>query len=148
MSDTTTTLQRAVMEALADNPFVHADEIAVHVLDSAGDIVLRGTVRSLIQRAEAVRAAAEVPGVRRVEDGLDVRVMGIDGRTDADTQAAVLDALIADDEVNADDIEVDVDDGKVMLRGLVEVPSQRERAQRIAMAVPGVASVENHVRVC
>ena len=147
MSDTATTLQQAVMEALADNPIVHADEIAVHVLDIAGDIVLRGTVGSPIQRAEAVRAAADVPGVRHVLDGLNVRVMGIDGRTDADTQAAVIDALIADREVHADDVEVDVDDGAVTLRGLVEVPSQRERAERIAMAVPGVASVESQLRV-
>jgi osmotically-inducible protein OsmY len=73
--------------------------------------------------------------------------MGVDGRADADTEAAVLDALIADDEVHARDIDVDVDDGAVTLRGLVEVASQRERAQRIAMAVPGVASVENHLRV-
>jgi osmotically-inducible protein OsmY len=73
--------------------------------------------------------------------------MGIDGRTDADTGAAVLDALIADDEVHARDVEVDVDDGAVTLRGLVEVAAQRERAQRIAMAVPGVTGVENQLRV-
>ena len=147
MSDTTTTLQRAVMEALADNPIVHADEVAVEVLDDAGDIVLRGTVGSLVQRAEAVRAAGAVPGVRHVEDGLRVHVMGIDGRTDADTEAAVLDALDADDEVHARDVEVDVDDGAVTLRGLVEIASQRERAKRIAMAVPGVTSVVNQLRV-
>ena len=147
MSDTTTTLQRAVMEALADNPIVHADEVAVEVLDDAGDIVLRGTVGSLVQRAEAMRAAGAVPGVRHVEDGLRVHVMGIDGRTDADTEAAVLDALDADDEVHARDVEVDVDDGAVTLRGLVEIASQRERAQRIAMAVPGVTSVVNQLRV-
>ena len=104
MSDTTTTttLQRAVTEALADNPIVHADEVAVQVLDGAGD---------------------------------------------ADTEAAVLDALDADDEVHARDVEVDVDDGAVTLRGLVEIASQRERAQRIAMAVPGVTSVVNQLRV-
>jgi len=147
VSDTTTTLQRAVMEALADNPIVHADEVAVEVLDDAGDIVLRGTVGSLVQRAEAVRAAGAVPGVRHVEDGLRVHVMGIDGRTDADTEAAVLDALDTDDEVHARDVEVDVDDGAVTLRGLVEVAAQRERAQRIAMAVPGVTGVENQLRV-
>ena len=148
MSDTTTTtLQRAVLEALADNPIVHADEVAVEVLDDAGDIVLRGTVGTLVQRAEAVRAAGAVPGVRHVEDGLRVHVMGIDGRTDADTEAAVLDALDADDEVHARDVEVDVDDGAVTLRGLVEIASQRERAQRIAMAVPGVTSVVNQLRV-
>ena len=147
MSDTTTTLQRAVMEALADNPIVHADEVAVEVLDDTGDIVLRGTVGSLVQRAEAMRAAGAVPGVRHVEDGLRVHVMGIDGRTDADTEAAVLDALDTDDEVHARDVEVDVDDGAVTLRGLVEIASQRERAQRIAMAVPGVTSVVNQLRV-
>ena len=147
MSDTTTTLQRAVMEALADNPIVHAGEVAVEVLDDAGDIVVRGTVGSLVQRAEAVRAAGAVPGVRHVEDGLRVHVMGIDGRTDADTEAAVLDALDTDDEVHARDVEVDVDDGAVTLRGLVEIASQRERAQRIAMAVPGVTSVVNQLRV-
>jgi len=147
VSDTTTTLQRAVMEALADNPIVHADEVAVEVLDDAGDIVLRGTVGSLVQRAEAMRAAGAVPGVRHVEDGLRVHVMGIDGRTDADTEAAVLDALDTDDEVHARDVEVDVDDGAVTLRGLVEIASQRERAQRIAMAVPGVTSVVNQLRV-
>jgi osmotically-inducible protein OsmY len=146
VSDTTTTLQRAVMEALADNPIVHADEIAVQVLDGAGDIVLRGTVGGLIQRAEAVRAAAAVPGVRHVEDGLGVHLMGIDGRTDADTGAAVIDALIGDAEVHARDVEVDVDDGAVTLRGVVEVASQRERAERIAMAVPGVTSVVNDLR--
>lgn len=147
MSDTTTTLSRAVMDALADNPIVRADEIAVEVLDGAGDIVLRGTVGSLIQRAEAVRAAAAVRGVRHVEDGMGVHVMGIDGRTDADTEAAVLDALIADDEVHVGDVEVDVDGGAVTLRGVVEVASQRERAQRIAMAVPGVTSVVSDLRV-
>jgi osmotically-inducible protein OsmY len=147
MSDTTTNLQQAVMEALADNPIVHVDEIAVHVLDTAGDIVLRGTVGSPVQQAEAVRVAAGVSGVRHVDDGLDVRVMGIDGRTDADTEAAILDALIADAEVHADDVEVAVEDGAVTLRGLVEVPSQRDRAERIVAAVPGVASVDNQLRV-
>jgi len=148
MSDTTTTnLQQAVMEALADNPIVHADEIAVDVLDAAGDIVLRGTVGSPIQQVEAVRVAAGVPGVRHVDDGLDVRLMGIDGRTEADTEAAVLDALIADTQVHAGDVEVDADDGAVTLRGLVELPSQRDRAERIVMAVPGVTSVDNRLRV-
>jgi osmotically-inducible protein OsmY len=145
MSDSN--LHRAVMEALAYNPHVHADEIAVEAIDERGDIVLRGTVGSIVQQAEAVRTATHVPGVRHVEDGLEVRLMGIDGRADADTEAAVLDALAADDEVHARDIDVDVQDGAVTLNGLVEVVSQRDRAQRIALGVPGVARVENRLRV-
>jgi len=147
MSDTNTALHRAVMEALASNPRVHADEIVVEVLDDSGDIVLRGTVGGLVQQAEAVRTATHVPGVRHVEDGLEVRLMGIDGRADADTEAAVLDALGADHEVHARDIDVDVRDGAVTLSGLVEVVSQRDRAERIALGVPGVASVNNKLRV-
>jgi len=136
-----------VMEALAYNPRVHADEIVVEAIDDRGDIALRGTVGSIVQQAEAVRTAERVPGVRHVDDELEVRIMGIDGRADADTQAAVLDALAADDEVHARDIEVEVNDGAVTLSGLVEVASQRERAERVALGVPGVASVDNHLRV-
>jgi osmotically-inducible protein OsmY len=147
MSDTQTALHAAVMEALADNPRVRADEIVVEALGDSGHIVLRGTVGGLVQQAEAVRTASGVPGVRHVDDDLDVRLMGIDGRADADTEAAVLDALAADEEINARDIDVEVKDGAVTLGGLVEVASQRDRAERIALAVPGVASVDNTLRV-
>jgi len=73
--------------------------------------------------------------------------MGADGRVDADTEAAVLDALIADDRVHAGDIEVRVKDGAVRLRGIVELEAQPEIAERIVMAVPGVTSVDNELRV-
>ena len=144
MSDSN--LHRAVMEALADNPHVYADEIAVQALDDRGDIVLRGPVGSIVQQAEAVRTATRVPGVRHVEAGRPVRLMGIDGRADADTEAAGLDAVAADDVVHARDIEVEVKDGAVTLRGLVEVVSQRERAERVVLGVPGVVSVDNRLR--
>jgi osmotically-inducible protein OsmY len=138
-------LPGAIMAALANNPVVHPDEIAVEIRD--GDVTLRGTVGSLLQQAEAVRTASGVPGVRHVEDGLRVRLMDYEGRADADTEAAVLDALIADEEVHAGDVQVESRDGAVTLSGLVEVPSQRERAQRIAMGLPGVASVHNELKV-
>lgn len=143
MSDIT--LQSDVMRALAENPLVRADEIAAQVRN--GDVVLRGTVGSLVQRAEAERTTRAVPGVRRVEADLAVHPMGIDGRGEADTEAAVLDALIADDRVHAGDIDMDVDDGKVTLRGIVERADQRDTAERIVLGVPGVESVENKLGV-
>jgi osmotically-inducible protein OsmY len=139
-------LEGAIMQALADNPLVHADEIAVQT-DEYGDVVLRGTVGSLVQRAEASRTTRRVDGVRDVDDQLRVRPMGIDGQTDADTEAAVLAALIADDELHASDIEVQARDGVVTLSGLVELESQRDRAERIALAVGGVAQVVNRLHV-
>jgi osmotically-inducible protein OsmY len=133
------------MAALAENPVVHADEVAAQVRD--GDVILRGTVGTLLQSAEAARETRAVPGVRGVVNWLAVRPMGIDGRVDADTEAAVLDALIADDRVHAGDIDVDVKDGgAVTLRGMVELSDQPEIAERIVMGVPGVTSVENELR--
>ena len=137
--------ERAVMKALADNPIVHPDEIAVEV--HGDDVTLRGTVGSLAQRVEVVRTTRDVAGVRHVEDELRVRLMGSDGRADADTEAAALDALIADDEVHAGDVDVRSRDGEVTLRGIVEDYARRDRAERIVLGVPGVTHVNNELGV-
>lgn len=143
MSDIT--LHGAVMAALAENPLVRADEISAAVHD--GDVVLRGTVGSLVQKAEAGRTTRAVAGVGRVDDQLGVHPMGIDGRADADTKAAIIDELVADDRVHAGDVDVKVDDGEVTLRGLVEHLDQRDVAERIVLGVPGVKRVENQLGV-
>jgi osmotically-inducible protein OsmY len=88
-----------------------------------------------------------VPDVHDVDNQLRVRPLGIDGRTDADTQAAVLAALIDDDELHASDIDVHARDGTVTLRGLVELQAQRDRAERIALGIGGVERVVNRLRV-
>jgi osmotically-inducible protein OsmY len=138
-----TNLQLAVMKALSRNPRVRSDEIAAQARD--GDVTLRGTVGSLVQKGEAADTTRSVPGVRRVDDRLAVRLMGIDGRADADTEAAVFDALMADEHLHANEIDVEVRDGTVTLRGPVELPAQRDLAERIALAVPGVLHVENRL---
>jgi len=143
MSDVS--LKAAVMRALADNGLVHADEIAVEVLNR--DVTLRGTVGSPIQHREAARTARSVPGVRRVDDQLEIKHLSIEGRADADTEAAVLDALIADDELYAADVDVDVDGDTVTLRGVVELPAQRDRATVIALRAGGVRHVSNVLKV-
>jgi osmotically-inducible protein OsmY len=138
-------LEQTVMGALARNHLVKADEIAVEAL---GDyVMLRGTVGSPVQQIEAVRTARHVPGVRSVDDLLHVRPLGVDGRPDADTEAAVIAALIDDGNVPAAGIDVDANGRTVTLSGLVDVASQRERAERIALSVGGVEHVVNELRV-
>jgi osmotically-inducible protein OsmY len=143
MSDQT--LERAVMAALADNDLLHVDELAV---ETHGDyVILRGTVGTLVQRAEALRTARQVPGVRAVDALVHVRPLGGPGLADADTEAAVLAALIDDGGVPAASIEVDAHGDTVTLSGLVDATSQRDRAKRIAFRVGGVAHVHNELRV-
>jgi hyperosmotically inducible periplasmic protein len=139
------TLERAVMAALADNRRVHADEITVEAIgDSA---IVRGSVASPLQHAEVLRTARGVPGVNRVEDMLHLRRVGIDAGADADTEAAVLAALIADDERTATGIDVDADGDHVTLSGVVNLETDRDRAERVALRVGGVAHVHNDLRV-
>ena len=139
-------LEQNIMDALAGNPRVKPDEISVEALD--GDVTLRGTVGSVVQREEAVRTTRHVTGVKSVTDRLRVGLLLDASRhADADTEAAVLDALNADTAARASDIDVTVRDGAVTLSGLVEEASQRDRAERDALAVPGVASVDNRLGV-
>jgi osmotically-inducible protein OsmY len=138
-------LERAVMAALADNDLVRVDELAV---EAHGDyVVLRGTVGSLMQRVQAMRTARRVPGVRAVDAQMHVRALGGNGLADADTESAVLAALIEDGGVPASSIEVDAHGDTVTLRGLVGAASQRDRAKRIAFRVGGVVSVRDELVV-
>jgi osmotically-inducible protein OsmY len=139
-------LRGRIVAALADVPRVAVSEIAVECHDD-GDVVLRGSVVNLRQRAEAVRTARGVPGVRAVDDQLRTRPVGDDHRADAETEAAVLNALILDDAVPAYGIDVDVDGGEVTLRGAVDIASERDAAERIALRVPGVSEVRNRLKV-
>jgi osmotically-inducible protein OsmY len=138
-------LEQEVMETLAGNPRVHPDEISVQAF--GGDITLRGTVGSVVQREEAVRTTRHVTGVNSVTDRLRLGLLDASRRADADTEAAVLDALNADAALPASDIEVAVHNGAVTISGLVELTSQRDRAEREVLAVPGVSSVHNRLRV-
>jgi osmotically-inducible protein OsmY len=138
-------LEQAVMAALADDHLVHADEIAVEAI---GDwVILRGTVGSPIQQAQAMRTARAVPGVQRVDDMLHVHPLGYNNRIDADTEAAVLAALIEDDERVATGIDVDARGDSVTLTGSVELMAQRDHAERVALRVGGVEHVHNELRV-
>jgi hyperosmotically inducible protein len=141
MSDTS--LQRDIMDALADTPHVHPDEVAAQVV--GGDVILHGTVGSIIQRDEAGVATRAVPGVRSVDNQLRVRPLAGLREADADTAAAVTDALTADSELHAATLDVEASDGAVTLRGYVPTPEQRERAERIALGVPGVTEVRNRL---
>ena len=139
-------LRSRIIEALADAPHVDVAQIAVQCHDD-GDVVLRGSVVNLLQRAEAVRTTRRVPGVRAVDDQLRTRPVGADHRADAETEAAILNALVDDDAVPAYGIDVDVDAGRVTLCGAVDSGSQRDTAERIALRVPGVSEVRNRLKL-
>jgi osmotically-inducible protein OsmY len=90
-------------------------------------------------------AARAVPGVRSVDNQLRVHLLDTDRRADADTAAAVMDALTADPELHAAALDIGSADDTVTLRGDLPTSEQRERAERIALRVPGVTHVRNRL---
>jgi osmotically-inducible protein OsmY len=144
MSDQT--LHRRIVAALAANPRVDEDEIAVDCSDG-GHAVIRGRAESPDKSTQAVRTVAAVAGVRTVEDQLSPRRHGTGHRADARTEAAVLNAFIADSALPAETMHVRARDGAVTLHGRVDLPYQREEAEQVAKAVPGVSELHNDLSV-
>jgi osmotically-inducible protein OsmY len=63
-------LQRKIMEAFKRNAEVDASRITVEA--NGSEVILKGTVRSWIEREEAERVAWSAPGITRVDDRIVV----------------------------------------------------------------------------
>jgi hypothetical protein len=68
-------------------------------------------------------------------------------RSDARIFEDVCDRLSVDDRVDASDIEVQIVDSRVLLRGTVASRAEKRVAEVIAELTAGVADVDNYLRV-
>ena len=66
---------------------------------------------------------------------------------DAAITAKVKSALVAEDDVRSLQINVDTEDGRVVLEGEVPTAEQSMRIEKVAQNVDGVTSVENKLKV-
>ncbi len=65
--------------------------------------------------------------------------------TDATVTAKVKAQLLADDQIKGTRIDVDTSNGAVTLNGSVASPTQKQRAEQLAMNVEGVKRVQNNL---
>jgi osmotically-inducible protein OsmY len=136
----------AVRGRLDKDPILrHPPEIAVLVAD--GVVTLRGTVGSFSQRLAAVRDARKVDGVHQVDDQIQVRLLDVDGRSDAEVRGMVLQAIATDPDVPADLIDVEVTDGVVTLTGQVSYQFQSDAAYDDTAGVFGVIGITNEIKI-
>lgn len=131
--------------------------LAVDVAVSDGVATLTGSVPTAEARTTAGEVAGAVPGVRRVENRLEVRpaaaARAAPERTisehldDAALVVEVRFALSLDAALEGAAITPSVVRGEVTLRGEVQDAAQRARALARVRAVPGVAAVHDALRV-
>jgi osmotically-inducible protein OsmY len=122
------------------------DNVAIAVSAKAGTVTLRGTVGSLREKREAQKATQRVIGVLEVDNQLKVRLMGEQGRADADIRGDVLQALMLDSLVPSS-VDAKVLDGLVTLTGTVDWQYQRDEAEFVASNIVGALDVFNEIEI-
>ena len=137
-------LQHAVEQELLWEPSVDAEHIGVSVKN--GVVQLDGHVNSYAEKWGAERAAMRVSNVKAVASEIKVELPSSATRTDADIARAALN-LLEWNLMVPNTVKVQVTDGWLTLKGVVEWQYQKEEAERAVRSLTGVKIVVNEITV-
>jgi len=138
---TDTDIARAVVDALAWDIAVPDEKISTRV--SNGWVTLEGEVNLQFQRAAAEHAVSRLAGVRGVTNLITIK----SGVRAGDIKSRIEAAFRRSAEIDARNVQVETEDGKVTLRGRVHTWAERAEAERAAWAAPGVSEVRDEIKV-
>ncbi|MEO5568951.1 MAG: BON domain-containing protein, partial [Gemmatimonadaceae bacterium] len=111
---------------------------------SEGWVTLDGTVDWHYQRDAAAYAVCMLAGVRGVSNFVQVVPVAA---TPTDVTHRIETALRRSAELDCKNIVVQIDDGRVTLRGTVRSWAERQDAERAAWSAPGVRAVIDQLLV-
>jgi hyperosmotically inducible protein len=120
----------------------------IDVDTNEGVVRLSGQVENAADRAEAEQIARSTEGVRSVVNEIQIGdpTLG-ENVTDAWILTKIKSKLVADPQVSAFNIDVDVTEGNVTLSGTVEKAAAKAEAEKLARATQGVKDVDNKIEV-
>jgi osmotically-inducible protein OsmY len=139
-----TVVERVVAE-LEWDPRLDASRVCVRARD--GVVFLFGKVMSFAEKWAASRAALRADGVVDVQDALEIDLRRGDRLNDGDLKDAVLRALRLEPHTPHGLVAVDVRNGRVTLRGVVDLPTQIAAAESAVRKLPGVLGVRTELRL-
>jgi len=131
----------AAVHALREHVFLPRDVVKIAV--DRGWISMKGEVDWQYQRTSAAQALRHLPGVKGITNDLTVRPQV----SPSDVKRKIAAALERNALLDAERITVEVEGGRVTLRGTVGSLAEKSEAAWAAWAAPGVSKVENDLRV-
>ncbi|MEY9626410.1 BON domain-containing protein [Sinorhizobium fredii] len=134
-------IARRAVQSIDWNVGIPKDSVQVKV--QQGWVTLTGKLGWQFQKNAVADAIRGLAGVRGVLNNIEVTPRPRAG----DIKKRVEDALKRDAELEAQNIRVDVIDGKVTLEGKVKAWSERQTVERAAWSTPGVKTVEDRISV-
>jgi osmotically-inducible protein OsmY len=134
-------IARAAKEAL-DSSWQVPDTVKIVVED--GWLTLHGEVEWHHQKEAAERLVRDITGVKGVINQLEIKPKV----KPEDLKRKIESALIRLAETDAKNIQVEVRDGEVVLKGRVRSWYEKEEAKREAWLAPGVRKVVDELVIC
>ena len=133
-------IERAVQEELNHHP-----EVPSHLIDVTsvnGVVALTGSIDNLLAKERAVEIARAVKGVKGVVNHLEVKPVAI---PDERIHDMIVAALFDDPITESYEYEIEVKDGRVELKGVVDSWPEVEHSGHVAKSIRGVKEVRNNV---
>jgi hyperosmotically inducible protein len=125
--------------------YLQGDDIKIESKDGA--VTLTGIVAESFHKSLAQETVAGLPGVKSVDNRLEVKGAPPSANSDAWLRDKVKVTLLFHRSVSAGTTEVDVKDGIVTLRGDAASQAQKELTTEYAKDVEGVQDVNNEMTV-